>query len=204
MATQQLITHFNSYLPLTYEEAEAVTQRVIVRQIKRKQCILQEGQLCKQYNFIVRGCFKMYSVDTNGKEHIIQFGTENTWLTDLASFHSINPDDFDNPYVGRPSKLFIEAIEPSEIIQIELKQLVFLFENYPKFNRIFRVIVENSFIELQNRLLQTISTTAEERYTSFLSQYPDLSNRLPNTQIASFLGITPEFLSMIRRHIANR
>lgn len=128
-----------------------------------------------------------------------QFGAENAWLTDMASFHSIKPSDFRNPNSGTPSKLFIEAIEPSVIIQIALIDLVFLFENYPKFNRIFRIIVENNFIELQNRVLQNISNTAEECYISFLNQYPNLSNRLPNTQIASFLGITPKFLSTIRK-----
>jgi len=81
---------------------------------------------------------------------------------------------------------------------------VFLYNSHPKFNLIFRVIIENSFIELQNRVLQNISNTAEERYISFLNQYPNLSNRLSNTQIASFLGITPEFLSNIRKSIATK
>ncbi len=193
MAIQKLISHFNSYLALSNEEIEAVTKRATERKIKRRQYILQEGDLCKHYNFIVSGCFKMYSVDNNGKEHNIQFGAENNWLADIGSLHS-----------KKPSKLFIEAIEPSTILQIELKDLVFLYNSHPKFNLIFRVIIENSFIELQNRVLQNISNTAEERYISFLNQYPNLSNRLPNTQIASFLGITPEFLSNIRKSIATK
>lgn len=202
MSIQKLITHFNSYLPLNMEETDAVAKKANERKIKRRQFILQEGDRCKHYNFIVSGCFKMYNVDKAGKEHNVQFGAENTWITDMASFHSVNPADFKNPNAGKPSQLFIEAVEPSVIIQIERENLVFLFEKYPKFNRIFRVIVENNFIELQNRILQNISMTAEERYLSFLEQYPDLSNRLPNTQIASFLGITPEFLSNIRKSIA--
>jgi len=185
MAIQKLISHFNSYLALSNEEIEAVTKRATERKIKRRQYILQEGDLCKHYNFIVSGCFKMYSVDNNGKEHNIQFGAENNWLADIGSLHS-----------KKPSKLFI--------VQIELKDLVFLYNSHPKFNLIFRVIIENSFIELQNRVLQNISNTAEERYISFLNQYPNLSNRLPNTQIASFLGITPEFLSNIRKSIATK
>ena len=204
MSIQKLISHFNSYLPLNMEETAAVTKIAIERKIKSRQFILQEGDRCKHYNFIVSGCFKMYNVDNAGKEHNLQFGAENAWITDMASFHSVKPVDFKNPNAGKPSKLFIEALEPSVIIQIEQKDLVFLFENFPKFNRIFRVIVENNFIELQNRMLQNISMTAEERYLSFLEQYPDLSNRLPNTQIASFLGITPEFLSNIRKSIADK
>ncbi|WP_456312693.1 Crp/Fnr family transcriptional regulator [Pseudomonas shirazensis] len=186
------------------EETDAITKIANERKIKRRQFILQEGDRCKHYNFIVSGCFKMYNVDTAGKEHNLQFGAENAWLTDMASFHSIKPVDFNNPNAGKPSQLFIEAVEPSVIIQIEQRDLVFLFEKYPKFNRIFRIIVENNFIELQSRILQNISLTAEERYLSFLEQYPDLSNRLPNTQIASFLGITPEFLSNIRKSIAGK
>lgn len=204
MAIQKLITHLNSYIPLNSIEVEAVTERVTVRKIKRRQFILQQGDCCRHYSFIVSGCFKMYSVDTMGKEHNIQFGAENNWLTDLASLHSVKPADFNKPYAGKPSKLYIEAVEESEIIQIELKDLVFLYENHPKFNIIFRVIVENNFVELQNRVLQNISSTSEERYVAFLEQYPDLSSRLPNTQIASYLGITPEFLSTIRKNISTK
>ncbi|WP_159732158.1 Crp/Fnr family transcriptional regulator [Sphingobacterium sp. 18053] len=193
MSIQNLILHFNSYLPLSDEEIQAITKRTIERKIKRKQFILQEGDNCKHFNFIVEGCFKMYSVDNNGKEHNLQFGAENNWITDIGSFHS-----------GKPSKMFIEAIEPSIILQIELKEIVFLFENFPKFDRIFRIIVEDNFVELQNRLLQTISSTAEERYIAFLNQYPNLSNRLPNTQIASYIGITPEFLSIVRKNISTK
>ena len=193
MAIQKLISHFNSYIPLSVVEIEAVTKRATERNIKRRQFILQEGDLCNHYNFVVSGCFKMYSVDNAGKEHIIQFGAENNWLTDIGSLHS-----------RKRGRLFIEAVEPSVILQIALDDLVFLYENHPKFNRIFRVIVENNFVELQNRILQNISNTAEERYLSFLNQYPNLSGRLPNTQIASYLGITPEFLSNIRKSIATK
>lgn len=155
--------------------------------------ILQEGFACKHYSFVVEGCFKMYGVDNRGTEHNIQFAAENDWIADIGSFHS-----------KKPSQLFIEAVEPSEIIQIEQQDLYFLYTNIPKLDRIFKVIVENKFVELQNRVLQTFSSTAEQRYLSFLEQYPHLSNRLPNAQIASYLGITPEFLSKIRKDLAGR
>jgi len=204
MSVKKLINYFNGFLALSNEESDAVLSVSLERKIKRRQFILQEGDRCRHYTFVVSGCFKMYSVDPGGKEHNLQFGAENAWLTDMASFHSIRPADFRNPNAGVPSKLFIEAIEPSVIIQIGLIDLVLLFENQPKFNRIFRIITENNFIELQNRVLQNISTTAEQRYFSFLDQYPELSQRLPNTQIASFLGITPEFLSTIRKKIGSK
>ena len=149
--------------------------------------ILQEGVICRHYSFVVEGCMKMYGVDNKGVEHNIQFAAEKDWIADIGSFHS-----------DKPSKLFIEAIEPSVILQIEKPDLYFLYRSISKLDRIFKVIIENKFVELQNRVLQNISSTAQERYQAFLEQYPQLALRIPNTQIASYLGITPEFLSKIR------
>ena len=112
--------------------------------------------------------------------------------------------EIDSFYNEKPSRVFIEAIEPSIILQITKPDLINLFMSNPKFNRNFRVIIENRFVELENRVLQAISSTAEERYLTFLNQYPKLSQRLPNTQIASYLGITPEFLSKIRKEISKK
>ncbi|MCE7042606.1 Crp/Fnr family transcriptional regulator [Dyadobacter sp. CY312] len=137
----------------------------------------------------------MYTVDKNRNEHNIQFAAENDRtaarrIFDLSSFYS-----------EKPSLFYIEALEPSLILQIEHKDLLDLFTHHHKFDRNFRIIIEQKFIELQNRLLGNISSTAEERYLAFLEQYPELSNRIANTQIASYLGITPEFLRKIRKDI---
>lgn len=166
-----------------------LAERIKPRNIKRRQMILQEGFVCKHYTFVEKGCFKMYGIDEKCTEHNLMFAAENDWVADLGSFYS-----------GKPSKLFIEAIEPSTILQIEKQDLLYLFVNSPKFDRNFRVIVEEKFIELQNRLLQNFSSNAEQRYVDFLEQYTELASRLPNTQIASYLGITPEFLSKIRKN----
>lgn len=192
MSIELLIKHLNDYLPLDSQEIEELKARAKTRSIKRRQFILQDGDVCRHYNFVVQGCFKMYYVDTKGNEHNIQFAAENDWITDIGSFHS-----------EKPSKLYIEAIEPSQVIQIEKPDLLFFYTNHPKFNRTFRVIMEDKFVELQNRLLQNISFTAQEKYLNFLQYYSNLSNRLPNTQIASYLGITPEFLSKIRKNLAS-
>ncbi|PUZ24948.1 cyclic nucleotide-binding protein [Chitinophaga parva] len=188
MPLEQLIAYFAQYIPLKDIEKNELKNRVIEKRVKRRQFILQENDVCKYYSFVVSGCFKMYRVDDNGAEHNIQFAAENDWIADIGSFHS-----------GKPSRLYIEAIEPSVILQIDATNLIYLYHNHPKFDRIFRVIAENKFIELQNRVLQNISSTGDERYQAFLEQYPKLANRLPNTQIASYIGITPEFLSKIRR-----
>lgn len=182
-----IIKHFDNYLPLDDKEIEALTSRLTERKIKRRQYILQEGDICKHFTYVTEGCFKMYGVDSSGAEHNLVFAVENDWIADIDSLHK-----------ERPSKLFIEAIEPSVIHQISKADLWDLYTHFPKFDRNFRVIIEDKYIELQNRLLQTFSSSANERYESFLKQYPNLTNRLPNTQIASYLGITPEFLSKIR------
>lgn len=190
---QALIEYFEKYLPFNIEEKELIEPRVALRNIKRRQMILQEGFVCKHYYFVLDGCFKMYAIDDKGNEHNLQFAAENDWIADISSFHS-----------EKPSKLFIEAIEPSVILQIEQQDLYFLYSNVPKLNIIFKVIIENKFVELQNRVLQNISSTGEQRYLNFLEQYPKLASRLPNTQIASYLGITPEFLSKIRKDLTKK
>nr|WP_255485084.1 Crp/Fnr family transcriptional regulator [Mucilaginibacter sp. X5P1] len=180
-------------MPLNEQEREALASRVIERTIRRRQFILQEGDICKHYTFVAEGCFKIYHVDKKGVEHNLQFVAENDWIMELDSF-----------YADKPSRVYIEAIEPSVILQIKKEDLFYLFTNIPKFDRNFRVIVENRYVELENRILQAISSTAEERYLSFLDHYPQLSQRLPGTQIASYLGITPEFLSKIRKDISKK
>lgn len=187
MIMDKLIGYFNNYISLNDIEKDELLSRFTKRNIKRRQFILQEGDVCTHYVFVVEGCLKMYKVDENGKEYNLQFAAEADWIADIGSLHN-----------ERPSKLYIEAVEPSQILQISKKDLWYLYTHYHKFDRIFRVMIENKFIELQNRVLQNIGSTAQERYNSFLEQYPNLSRRLPSTQIASYLGITPEFLSKIR------
>ena len=188
MLVQPLLTYFDSYLALNEEERVQLSSRVVERRIKRRQFVLQQGDVCRHYTFVVAGCLKLYGVDKKGTEHVLQFAAESDWISDIGSFHA-----------ERPSQLYIEAIEPAVILQLEKPDLIYLYRHYPKFNLNFRVIIEDEFVELQQRVLQNISSTAEERYRSFLSQYPGLATRLPNTQIAAYIGITPEFLSKIRK-----
>jgi CRP-like cAMP-binding protein len=192
-ALASLSAFFKQILPLNNNEKEELKSIARQRLIRKRQYILQEGDVCKHYTYVVKGCFRMFSVDKKGAEHNIQFAAESDWVSDIGSFFS-----------EKPSKLFIEAIEPSTILQIEKKDLLKLYANSLRLNRNFRVIIENKFVELQNRVLQNISSTAQERYTNFIEQYPHLSNRLPSTQIASYLGVTPEFLSKVRKTLSRK
>ena len=184
---EPLLDYFQQVMPLSNEEKQLVTELFKPRLYRKRQYVLQEGDICNQFNFIVRGCLRMYKVDEKGNTYIIQFAAENRWLSNVGSFHE-----------RKPSELNIDALEDTMVLQISYENLLSLYTNAPKFDRIFRVLIENSFVSLQKRLLQNISSTAEDRYNSFLDSYSHLTNRLPQTQIASFLGITPEFLSRLR------
>ena len=191
MQVKPLIDYFDRLLPLDNEEKSIVAAVFKERRIKRRQFILQEGDVCNLNTFVVEGCFRMYMVDGSGKEHNLQFAVENWWIGDIGSFHSESP-----------SRLNIEAIENSVILQIKKADQLRLFVEYPTFNRIFRVLTENALVSSQTRVLQNISSTAEERYLDFLQRYPYFFNRISNVQISSYLGVTPEFLSTIRKKLA--
>ena len=192
-AANRLFASFDQYLPLNEAEKEDLATRFTERKIRRRQFILQQDDICKHYTFVAEGCFKKFQVDGKGAAHNLQFAAENDWIMEIDSF-----------YNEKPSRVYIEAMEPSVILQINKADLFHLFTNNHKFDRNFRVIMENRSVEMENRILQAISSTAEERYLSFLQQYPKLSQRLPNTQIASYLGITPEFLSKMRNHLVKK
>lgn len=192
MPIDSLIDYFNSYLRLDEHEIIILKEVFKERRIKKRQFLLQKGDINHFNTFIVTGCFRMYTVDENGKEFNLMFGAERSWIGDMESFYNIQPSD-----------RYIESMEHSIVLQISRSDLTRLFVKFPKFNRIFRVITENELVSSQKRVLQNISLTAEERYQNFLQLYPQFYNRISNVQIASFLGITPEFLSMIRKRMVN-
>lgn len=193
MTILPLIQHLGSFIPLTGDEKALLEERFVLRKVKRKEKILVAGEICKHYTFIVEGCFRMFGMDDKGFEHNIQFAAENDWIADIGSFHT-----------QKPSLLNIESLEAGVVLQVKQQDLYYLYKKIHKLNLIFKVLIELKYIELQNRVLQNFSSTAEERYLSFLEQYPLLFNRLPNTQISSYLGITPEFLSKVRKKLQSK
>jgi CRP-like cAMP-binding protein len=188
-----LISFFNNYLPLNDAEKNALSKIVVSRSIKKNHYILQKHDICNHYTFILEGITRSYAIHLNGTENNLKFATENQLIVDLDSFHS-----------AKPSAIYIESMEPSKILQIEKSNLLELFTKFPKFDRIFRVIIENEYIQLEKRIIHNISIKAEDRYQEFLNEFPKLASRIPNTHIASYLGITPEFLSKIRKNISTK
>jgi CRP-like cAMP-binding protein len=182
-----LLNCFDKMIRLNMQERALVYEKFKPRLYRRRQYVLQEGDICTQFNFVVSGCLRIYKIDEKGSIHNLQFAIENWWLNDLRSFHG-----------QKPSALNIDALEDTMVLQISREQLISLYISAPKFDRIFRVLIENTFVMLQDRLLHAISSTAEDRYQHFLDNYPQLAARLPQTQIAAYLGITPEFLSRMR------
>src|SRR4051794_36412307 len=151
-STEPLLEYFKKSYPLNEDEKELVSEKFHSRLFRKRQYILQEGNICTQFNFVVRGCLRSYKIDEKGNTHVLQFASENNWINDLGSFHSL-----------KPSKLNIDAIEDTVVLQLSYDDLIFLYKHAPKFNLIFRVLVENAYIRLQERILQNISSTAEER-----------------------------------------
>lgn len=186
-ANAVLIDYFSRMLPLSKEETELLESKFHPRLYRKRQFILQEGDVCNVFNFVISGCLRMYKADESGGTHIIQFAVENHWISDLGSF-----------YKQEPSVMSIEAVEDTTVLQIKHNDLLELYVRAPKFDRLFRVLMENNIVRMQDRLLQSISSDARVRYETFMKQYPSLANRIPNTYIASYLGVTPEFLSKIR------
>ena len=192
-AAAPLIAYFQNMLPLTEEEVELVSSKFQPRLYRKRQFILQEGDVCNVFNFVVSGCLRMYKIDESGSTHIIQFAIENWWISDMGSFYSM-----------KPSEMCIEAVEDTTVLQIKHNDLLELYKKTTKLDRLFRILVEKSLIGIQQRLLQNLSSDARVRYETFLKQYSTLANRIPNTYIASYLGITPEFLSKIRNERVTR
>ena len=163
------------------------------KKLKRKDYLLKEGEICKTENFIVKGCLRTYTIDDKGFEHIVMFGIEDWWVGDLYSFLTLTPATY-----------FIDALEDAEILQIVRENLEKLYEKVPKFERFFRLIIQNAFIAQQYRINQNLSFTAEQKYLDFIKRYPELEQRISQKHVSAYLGITPVFLSMLRRKLAIR
>lgn len=183
-----VLKNVERHIQLTEAEQKIFTSLLKHRKIRKKQYLLQAGEICRYENFVTKGLVRAYTVDDKGQEHVAMFGMEEWWISDLYSF-----------LTNTPATQHIDALEDSEILCIEKPDLEKLYIEIPKFERFFRVLMQNAFVANQQRVLASISQTAEEQYYAFIKKYPTLEQRIPQHQIASFLGITPETISRIRR-----
>ena len=186
-ARNTLKSYTDRYVELNQNEFDALWKALVYRQINKKQCLLEPGQYCKSQYFILQGCFRSYYLDHKGNEQVIHFAIENWWMTDYESLSN-----------NEISDLYIQALEPAAVLEIQQEQLHQLYDQYPKIERLFRIIAEKTFVAAQRRLKHMLSLRREEMLESFQTATTTFSNRVPQYMIASYLGFTPEFLSMIR------
>jgi CRP-like cAMP-binding protein len=175
------------------EEINYFTSLLTFLEVPKKTLLLKEGQLCRNLIYVDSGALRAYCIDKEGKEATIMFAAADWWVTDMYCF--INE---------KPAMMYIEAIENSCLFQIGRKNWEELFYNVPKFERFFRILMQNAYTREQLRIIENLSLPAEKRYDSFLIKYPHIANNVTQKQIASYLGITPEFLSAIRINKNNR
>jgi len=154
---------------------------------------MREGEVCKFEGFVTKGLFRVFHIDSNGFEQVLYFAQENWWITDIDSFTN-----------ETPTQLYIQALEDSQVLLISKKDKELAYINIPKIEKLFRIMTQKTHIALQQRMIDNLSKTADQRYIDFIQKYPNLFQRLTNVQIAAYLGISHEFLSKIRRKIANK
>ena len=186
------LDHISRYIQLTSDEQSIFLSKVKFRKYLKGQFVVQNGDVCRHENFVVSGCLKTFYIDNEGHEHIVMFAIEDWWTADLGSFITQTPAD-----------LNVQCLEDSELIQITYSDLQQLYTEIPKLERFFRIIIQNAFVAAQKRIVNNLSLPAMERYIQFREQYPKIEQRVPQYMVASYLGITKEFLSKIRTQLAN-
>lgn len=190
MNNKPFLDYINKYINLSVDEEAILLSKIVQRNYLKDQYISQQGDICKSVNFIISGCTKTFYLDAEGQEHIVMFSIEDWWTSDLGSFITQTPADFN-----------VQCIENTKLIQFTYDKLEELYKEIPKLERLFRKIVERAFVASQKRIIRNFSLTAKERYQIFKKTYPKIEQRVPQYMIASYLGITKEFLSKIKSQL---
>jgi CRP-like cAMP-binding protein len=184
---------FSGVINISYEEFEFCKTLFQPKKLRKRQYLLQEGDVCKYTIFVESGLLRTFTIDEKGTEYILQFAFEGWWMGDIYSF-----------LTDEPSMYNIEALENCELLLLTRGSWELLLNRIPAFERYFRILIQNNLIATQRRLMSSMSKTAEEKYTDLINNFPGCLQRLPQHMIASYLGITPETLSRIRSQLASR
>jgi CRP-like cAMP-binding protein len=191
MQLQPLLDYISKHIDLSREEEAFLISKVICRKYLKGQYVVQQGDICKYECFVLAGCTKMFYLDDDGQEHIILFSIEDWWTSDMGSFITQTPADFN-----------IQCLENTELVMFSYDIIEELYAKIPKLERFFRQIIERAFVASQKRIVRNFALTAKERYLYFRNQYPKIEQRIPQYMVASYLGITKEFLSKIKSQLS--
>jgi CRP-like cAMP-binding protein len=183
----------NEKVPITQEEQDIIRSYLTPKKLRKKQYLLQEGDVCKMIAFVEKGALRSYSVDDKGNEHIIQFAIEGWTISDLYSFMT-----------GEPATYNIDALEDSELVLISKSAQEDILKRCPKYETYTRLQITGAYLAMQKRLTSLISLPLEERYTNFINLYPNIVQRVPQHMIASYMGLKPETLSRLRKKLAEK
>lgn len=188
-----LLENIAKHVALTPDEQERVLSFTEQRHYKAKTLLLKAGEVCTHSFFVTKGILRSYNMDENGVEHVVSFACPGWWIADMYSFLS-----------QRPGQLYIEVNEETEVLVIAKEDQDKMYQEIPKMERFFRILIENSLVANQQRLIDNMSFTAEARYDKFSKKYSELLHSIPQKQIASYLGVTPEFFSKMKARMLKK
>ena len=190
---EKLRAFFERHIPITDEQFEFLKTQFIPKKVKKHEFLIREGEVAKYGIFVAAGCLRTYTIDNKGKEHIIQFSIENWWTGDRNSFMT-----------GTPTPYFIDALEDSEVLLFEDASMQKAIAYIPAMAAQYQEGLQRHGTANEKRIVSSLSATAEERYDNFLKTYPTIAQRVPQHMIASYLGVSPETLSRIRKQLSRK
>jgi CRP-like cAMP-binding protein len=179
--------HIARMVPLTEAEFAPIAAVLTTRTLSKKEFLLRPGEVCRQLSFVTQGVLRLFTTDDKGHEVIDQFALEGWWVSDLYSF-----------LTHEPATYAIDALEPAQVLQLDQAASQHLLDTAPKYERYFRLLMQNNYIATHRRLALALGRPAEEKYDALLAATPTIMQRVPQHLVAAYLGITPEFLSRIR------
>lgn len=188
-----LIQNIKELVPLNERESLLIRDAFEPVTLKKKQFLLQSGEYSKHMRFIADSCLKLFNIDEAGNEHILQFGIKGWWMNDLCAY-----------LTQKLTAYYIQAISDSVVLQIHRVRLDELFDQIQMMDRFFRIKTQNGYVALQERSMHAMSQTSEQRYADFVKRYRTIEQQIPQYMIASYLGISPEHLSTIRKKISSQ
>ena len=183
-----LISHIQKFVTLTPQDELAIAQAFKPLTIKKKDFLLKEGQVCKVNYFVEQGCLRMYYINEKGIEQTTQFALEGWWLADYMSWIKQAPASF-----------YIQSVEASQLQVLDIRQQDELLARVPAMERYFRIITQRAYAAMQNRVKYFSELSKEEAFWHFADAFPDFLQRIPQYMLASYLGLTPEYLSELRK-----